>query len=591
MKKAVLKIISVVLVILCVTGQSVFALGITKVSYAKNNSDFAIKTAEIIREYDDESTAEKLRISGKMNSDSFSFYSLGAEEAVIGKDGRFVLQFSNKSDLDACLEILENSPEILYAEQDKTVFSEAEESQESGNLSWGVEALGADAYADFLSGNQSEESITVAIVDSGVEKIDYVAPKLVTGYDFIDVETGGAKDTSIDSHGTFLASIVADCTKNVNVNIMPVRVLQSKTGSLANAVNGIYYAVDNGADVVNVSLGGELVNCKTLDEAVAYAEEKGVSVVVCSGNTKRNIKNYCPAHNVSAITVSSVNEEMSFSTGFSNYGDAVDMCAPGVNINGYNASCEAVTMSGTSMSAAYISACAALFRLQHPECNSAQVQEAIKSVCTDLGDEGFDIYYGYGFPEFEKFITDETVYVSGISFAEAEKTVYVGKSEALTAQIAPENAANKTVEWSSSNPEIVAVDENGRVTAVAAGSAVITAKTADGGYTATIKILAADPEIISVSVKKLPAKTKYTYKSGEALSLEGIELEVTYSDGTRETVTDTSKMTASGFSVNKEGTQTVAVEYMGFKANFNVTVSYAWWQWIIRILLLGFIWY
>lgn len=591
LKKTVLKIISIILVILCVTGQSVFALGITKVYYAKNNSDFALKTAEIIREYDGENTAEKLRISGKLNSDNFSFYSLGAKEAVIGKDGRFVLQFSDKSSLDACLVILLNSPEILYAEQDKTVSSEAEETEAQTNLSWGVEALGADVYASYLAENPSENTVTVAIVDSGVEKIDYVASKLVKGIDFIDSGTDGAKDTSIDSHGTFLASIITDCIKNTNINIMPVRVLGSKTGSLANAVNGIYYAVDNGADVVNVSLGGELANCKSLDGAVAYAEENGVSVVVCSGNTKKNIKNYCPAHNASAITVSSVSEELEFSKGFSNFGDAVDMCAPGVSINGYNASGEITTMSGTSMSAAYISACAALFRLQHPECNSAQVQAAIKNVCTDLGDEGFDIYYGYGFPEFEKFITDETVYVSGIGFAEEEKTVYVGKSEDLKIQIAPENASNKAVEWSSSNPEIVTVDENGRVTAVAAGSAEITAKTADGGYTATVKILAADPEITSVTVKKSPAKTNYTYKSNESLSLDGIELEAAYSDGTKVTVTDTSQMTASGFSVSDEGTQTVTVEYKGFKAQFNVTVSYAWWQWIIRILLLGFLWY
>ena len=50
-------------------------------------------------------------------------------------------------------------------------------------------------------------------------------------------------------------------------------------------------------------------------------------------------------------------------------------------------------------------------------------------------------------------------------------------------------------------------------------------------------------------------------------------------------------MTASGFSDNQEGSQKVSVEYKGYKTEFTVTVSYVWWQWIIRILLLGFIWY
>lgn len=590
MKNSVLKIISVILVILCVTGHSAFALGITDVAYAKNNSDFAIKTAEIIRKYDDGNNAEKLRISGKTDSAGFSFYSLGAKECVIGKDGRFVLQFEDKNSLDLCLGYLMNNPAILYAEQDKTVYSEAEEVLNT-NVSWGVDALGADNYASYLAENHSDKSVTVAIVDSGVEKIDFVASKLIEGYDFIDVETGGATDTSVDSHGTFLASIVTDCTKNANVNIMPVRVLESKTGSLANAVNGIYYAVDNGADVVNVSLGGEILNCKSLDDAITYATENGVSVVVCSGNSKKNIKNYCPAHNECAITVSSVNEQYEFAKGFSNYGDAVDMCAPGVNISGYDASGNEVSMSGTSMSAAYISACAAMFRLHHPECTSLQVETAIEGICTDLGITGFDIYYGYGFPDFSKFIDDETVYPGGISFDETEKTVFTGNTLQLDVIFTPENTTDKTLIWESSNPETVSVDGNGVISAHQTGSAVITATSVSNGFTASITIFAADPEITSVMLKKAPSKTNYTYKSGESLSLDGIELEVAYSDGTIKTVTDTSVMTASGFSDKQEGSQKVSVEYKGYKTEFTVTVGYVWWQWIIRILLLGFIWY
>lgn len=92
-----------------------------------------------------------------------------------------------------------------------------------------------------------------------------------------------------------------------------------------------------------------------------------------------------------------------------------------------------------------------------------------------------------------------------------------------------------------------------------------------------------------LEITKTPAKTAYNYK-GE-IDLSGIELKAVYADGTIETVTDTSKMTVSGFDSEKVGTQTVTVEYEGAKAEFEVTVSYAWWQWVIRILLLGFLWY
>lgn len=91
------------------------------------------------------------------------------------------------------------------------------------------------------------------------------------------------------------------------------------------------------------------------------------------------------------------------------------------------------------------------------------------------------------------------------------------------------------------------------------------------------------------AITKLPSKTSYYYR--ENINLSGIELEVMNSDGTLEKVTDTSKMTVSGYDYSKVGTQTVTVEYEGNTVSFDVTVSYAWWQWIIRILLLGFLWY
>lgn len=90
-------------------------------------------------------------------------------------------------------------------------------------------------------------------------------------------------------------------------------------------------------------------------------------------------------------------------------------------------------------------------------------------------------------------------------------------------------------------------------------------------------------------IKTLPAKTSYFYK--ESLDISGLELEIFAENGEKKTVTDTSKMKVTGFNPKKTGTQTLTVEYDGASATFNVNVSYAWWQMIIRILLLGFLWY
>lgn len=92
-----------------------------------------------------------------------------------------------------------------------------------------------------------------------------------------------------------------------------------------------------------------------------------------------------------------------------------------------------------------------------------------------------------------------------------------------------------------------------------------------------------------MTISKLPDKLNYSYKG--TLDLSGIELKITDIDGSVEYVTDTSKMTVEGFDSSELGVQTVTVKYEQYSCTFEVTVSYAWWQWIIRILLLGFLWY
>ncbi|MBE6820925.1 MAG: hypothetical protein E7516_07725 [Ruminococcaceae bacterium] len=404
---------------------------------AESNTEFAIKTAEIIKNEDN--ADEMLRIIGKFSvippDNAFSL----ANECVISDDGRFVLQFSDEKDLLSCLDRLNNNPRIIYAERDMPVYTgTVEESAEY--LSWGVEAVEADVYSQSVTPS-SVDCVTVAIIDSGCEDIDFIKDKLVSGYDFFENDNDAFQDVSVDSHGTFLASIITDCVGSLPVEIMPVRVLASETGSLINAVNGIIYAVDNGADVINISLGAVLNNCSSLEYAVNYAEENGVTVVVCAGNTKSDMKNFCPAHNENAITVSSVNEELTFSESFSNFGDGIDLTAPGENIVGYNALGELIAMSGTSMSAAYVSAAAAMFILDNPGCSTEQTVSVLTSNAQDLGEDGKDIYYGYGMLKLKDLITPRLK----IKNNTGEKTIRYGETLRLTAEVT--NNINDFAVW------------------------------------------------------------------------------------------------------------------------------------------------
>lgn len=601
------KIISLILAA-CIAFASAFAvassaLGATKISRAKSNSDFAKISAEIVYLYEEktsgsseQSSGETLRILGRTTDAFYNFRRLGAEECVIGADGRFLLQFNGYSEFKYALDILHSDSKIVYAEPDAiiTVGSESEGGAE--NLSWGVEALKLDKYSEYIAENFGDaEDFKVAIVDTGIEDIEPLKGRLTEGYDFVENDSDAFEDTSEDSHGTFLAGIVADCTKGTPVRIMPVRVIELDEGYLSVAVNGIYYAVDNGARVINISLSGINGMCSSLDEAAEYAEKNNAVIVACSGNFKKNTSGICPAHIDSVITVSAVGESLGFSYAYSDFGESVDVVAPGDNIVGYGADGNLKTLYGTSMSAAFISAGAALFMIENSACNPSQVQTAIKNVCTDLGIEGFDEYYGYGIPDFSRFIDNPSVYVTGVEFSLDNLQCLVGTSCLPGHGVYPSDATDKSVVFSSSNPAVARV-EGSEIYIVSQGVAVITVTTVDGGYTDSITIEAVNPEIpeptpVGIEIEKAPDKIRYTYKSKESLDLSGIRVSVVYSDSSTKAVEDIRDITASGFSTDKAGSRKITVSYGGFTDEFEITVGYAWWQMIIRILLLGFLWY
>ena len=478
-----------------------------------DNTDFAVETAEII------SNAESsmLRIIGKAKSIPSDLILENTVDYVVSDDGRFVLQFPSEKALLTSLESLNKNPEVIYAERDKPVYTQAvEESAEY--LSWGTKAIEADIYSQSISHSEGE-SITVAIVDSGCEDIDFIKDRLVDGYDFVENDYDAAQDDSTDSHGTFLASIITDCTRNLPVKIMPIRVLSSKSGSLINVVNGIIYAADNGADVINISLGAVLINCQSLEDAINYAESKNVSVVVCAGNTKSDIENYCPAHNANAITVTSVDMTETFSLSFSNFGNEVDVAAPGEIIIGYNASGEKAVLSGTSMSAAFVSAAVSMFRLKNPLCDTTQVRKAIIDSAEDRGDVGWDKYYGHGVIKLSNILNfDSAISVESINIPQDTYELFVGDSLEINPIFTPENATDKGFTFTSPDNNI---SINGNIiTAVSAGVSILTVTSNDGKYSdsAQITVKEKTPEIKAVlNIKNNPVTTTINY--GETLRL------------------------------------------------------------------------
>ncbi len=487
--------------------------------------DFAKAAAEFVKADDQNENNEDMqdeyytkRLIVKGGDTGLNLTECSPEAVIKGSDDIYILQFATREATIAAEKNLKSS-EAAWVETDS--YSnypdgevEEDDSQEpadngdntenAAHKSWGVSRIGADRYAASLKGKKG--SVTVAVVDTGVSSHSFLSGRLLSGYDFVDLDKNPSDPKG---HGTHVAGTIVDCTPGLSVKILPIRVLGINGGTSINVGNGIRYAADHKASVINLSLGGGHSNYK--DEAIAYAIRKGVTVVVSAGNDNKNTSAYCPAHITGAVVVAATDKNDKKAS-FSNYGNSVDVAAPGVSIVSSVPGGKYQSYSGTSMAAPHVSAVAAMFKLDTPSFTPAKVESKIKKHTRDLGSKGWDKYYGYGIPDIRNL---KTIQPTGIKLNQTAATVYTGDSVTLTAVVSPESATDKSVIWSSSNAKIASVS-NGKVTGVSKGTATITAKTSNG-KTASCKITvkAKNIEVTGITMSKAEAEL-YT---GESITL------------------------------------------------------------------------
>ncbi len=207
------------------------------------------------------------------------------------------------------------------------------------------------------------DDITVAVIDTGVcmSHEDLVDRVLDNGYDFVDNDDD---PEDVFGHGCSVAGIIAANIDNgigiagfaPNSSILPVRVLgPSGSGSMADVAAGIVYAADEGADIINLSLGS-MVGSQVTKDAVDHALAKGVTVIASAGNSGGDLPGY-PARYENVVAVGAIDPNGGRSS-FSNKGG--DIWAPGRDVHttylddGYKA------LNGTSFSAPYVAAMAAV---------------------------------------------------------------------------------------------------------------------------------------------------------------------------------------------------------------------------------------
>jgi len=268
----------------------------------------------------------------------------------------------------------------------------------------------------------------VALLDSGVAyqttttyalAPDLAGTLFAPGYDFVNIDAYPNDDYG---HGTHMAGCIAQTSNNLlgcagvafNSAIMPVKVMNNLgSTSISNEADGIYFAANNGAKIINMSLGGTGTSV-TEHTAVTYAYNKGVTVICSAGNAGSSVPEY-PASYTECISVSAIRYDYTKPT-YSNYGSYIDVCSPGgdltvdQNLDGFGDGILQQTfsspnyttfyyyfMEGTSPACALVSGVAALIVSKSIlPLTPLQVTNTLETSATDLGTVGWDQYYGWG---------------------------------------------------------------------------------------------------------------------------------------------------------------------------------------------------
>jgi subtilisin family serine protease len=243
----------------------------------------------------------------------------------------------------------------------------------------------------------------IAVVDTGVD-INHpdLLGRTVGGFNAI---TNSLAQTDDNGHGTMVAGIAAANTNNaVGVagvawvgRIMPVKVLGADgTGLDSDVAQGIQWAADHGAKIINLSLDGP-DDSAVLHSAVQYATGKGALCVVAAGNSASSVPEF-PAAYDEAFTVGATDSAGSLAY-FSSWGTWVDLVAPGMGIISTYARSQGFDYAigdGTSFAAPIVSGVAALVRTRFPAYTPAQLAFRLRSTARDAGPRGIDPYYGNG---------------------------------------------------------------------------------------------------------------------------------------------------------------------------------------------------
>lgn len=387
--------------------------------------EFSQEVSELIAAYDDE-----LVISGQVSTNRLILKVEGsrldlseflADKVISRENNMVVIQFATEEEAQRCLEELQKRGDIIYVEFDEYDVMQSVREEDSslpvvtgvkpGNdyNSWGVVDMGLDQLRDYVAATYPNNSVDIAIIDSGIDSYVEQLPQVVENFNVVTRQPGSVPH----HHGTHVTGTVWESVLGTNTNIHCLDVFNgAESADRLMTILAIEACTTTGIDVISRSMGC-VGHTAALEEAIRNAVAAGIVYVNAAGNETVDIVNdihFCGSEVDEIIIVGAydINHDPAY---FSNYGTTVDVSAPGVDIYSFDVHNPGyvIGFNGTSMATPHVGALAALVKLMYPNATPAEVELYIKDYCRTFRNP--DMYatglFGAGAPDATKFIEED----------------------------------------------------------------------------------------------------------------------------------------------------------------------------------------